>query len=171
MTNVSSELFSKLRNGLIDLIILNLSSQNYGNDIEITKCSQFQDCFVVNESLKHLTNKVLSFQDLNNYPLILQAKGSNARNFLDDLSSLYNVRLKPSIELTSYSLVEEFAKIGLGIGYVNEKYIQDDLKKHQLYKLNIKEEIPPRYIGIATCISHVPNFSTKKLISIIKHKS
>ena len=36
ITNMSSELFPKLRNGLIDIIILNLNEKNYGQDINIT---------------------------------------------------------------------------------------------------------------------------------------
>ena len=35
--------------------------------------------------------------------------------------------------------------------------------------LKIKEKIPSRYIGIALSKNHLPNFSTKKLIEIIKH--
>ena len=37
VTNMSSELFPKLRNGLIDIIILNLNEKNYGKDINIIK--------------------------------------------------------------------------------------------------------------------------------------
>ena len=54
-------------------------------------------------------------KDLNNYPLILQAKGSNTREFLDNIARENGVVLKPNIELASYSLVVEFSKIGLGI--------------------------------------------------------
>ena len=69
--------------------------------------------------------------------------------------------------MASYSLVVEFAKIGLGIGYATKDYIKEELKKKELFELKLKEKIPSRYIGIATSINHVPNFSTKKLIEII----
>ena len=49
ITNISSELFSKLRNGLIDIIILNLNEKDYGQDINITKCKRITDCFVINK--------------------------------------------------------------------------------------------------------------------------
>ena len=81
-TNVSSELFQKLRNGLIDIVILNLNGKEYGSDIEITKCKKINDCFIVNpDKFSELINKEISLKDLNNYPLILQSKGSNARDF------------------------------------------------------------------------------------------
>lgn len=171
VTNLTSDLMPKLRNGLIDIVILNLNDKNYGNDIDIIKCNKINDCFVVNSKYKDLIDKELSFKDLNNYPLILQAKGSNTREFLDNIARENGMILKPNIELASYSLVVEFSKIGLGIGYVTKEYIKDELNNHTLYKLKIKEKIPSRYIGIAISKNHLPNFSTKKLIDIIKHKS
>lgn len=167
ITDITSDLLSKLRNGLVDIVILNLNDKNYGNDIDIIKCKKINDCFVVNNHYKELITKDLSMKDLNNYPLILQIKGSNTREFLDNIAQKNNVILKPNIELASYSLVVEFAKIGLGIGYVTKEYIKDKIKNNELYELKIKEKIPSRYIGIALSKNHLPNFSTKKLIEII----
>lgn len=168
ITNLTSDLIPKLRNGLIDIVILNLNNKNYGNDIDIIKCKKINDCFVVNNKYKDLTLKELSLKDLNNYPLILQAKGSNTREFLDNIARENGVVFKPNIELASYSLVVEFSKIGLGIGYVTKEYIKEAVKNKELFELKIKENIPSRYIGIALSKNHVPNFSTKKLIEIIK---
>ena len=166
-TDLTKELFFKLKNGLIDIIILNLNNKNYGNDIEIIKCRKINDCFVVNNKYKDLINHELSLNDLNNYPLILQSRGSNTREFLDKFTQKNDVVLQPNIELASYTLVVEFAKIGLGIGYVTKDYIKNNLKNKELFELKIKEKIPSRYIGIALSKSHIPNFSTKKLIEII----
>ena len=167
ITDLTSNLMQKLRNGLIDIVIFNISDKEYGNEIEIIKCRKITDCFVVNNKYKDLINKELSLSDLNNYPLILQAKGSNTRWFLDKLGQDNNIIFKPHIELTSYSLVSCFAKIGLGIGYVTKDYIKNELDNKELYELKIKEKIPSRYIGIALSKNHIPNFSTKKLIEII----
>lgn len=170
ITYSSNELITKLKNGLIDMTIMNLTNANFGNDIEIIKCKEVHDVFVVNDSYKDLHDKKLSLIDINNYPLILQSKGSNTRAFIDDVCKSYGVILKPNIELASYSLVVEFTKIGLGIGYVTYEYITEELKKGTLKMLNIKETIPKRYIGIAVSKNHIPNFSTKKLIEIITNK-
>ncbi len=167
-TSLTSDLMPKLRNGLIDIVIFNLNDKNYGNDIDIIKCRKINDCFVVNNKYKDLTLKEISLKDLNNYPLILQAKGSNTREFLDNIARENGVIFNPNIELASYSLVVEFSKIGLGIGYATKEYIKEELENKELFELKIKEKIPGRYIGIALSKTHVPNFSTKKLIEIIK---
>lgn len=170
ITNITSELFLKLRNGLIDMIIFNMNDSNYGNDINIIKCKKVNDCFVFNKTFIDLLDKEISIKELNNYPLILQSKGSNTREFIDEFAKNNNVILKPNIELASYSLVVDFSKIGFGIGYVTKDYVKNELKTKQLYELKLKEKIPNRYIGIATSNNHLPNFSTKKLIEIITKK-
>ena len=170
ITGLASDLIPKLKNGLIDIVIFNLNDKNYGNDTQIIKCKKINDCFVVNNKYKDLTLKEMSLKDLNNYPLILQAKGSNTRFFLDNFAKENGVVFKPNIELASYSLVVEFAKIGMGIGYATKEYIKDEIKNKKLFELNIKEKIPSRYIGIALSKNHIPNFSTKKFIEIINNK-
>lgn len=170
VTSFTDDLMIKLKNGLIDILILNLNNKNYGNDIEIIKCRKIQDCFVVGEKFKSLADKEMSFNELNNYPLLLQAKGSSTREFLDDMAKANNITLKPNIELASYSLVSEFVKIGFGIGYVTRDYVKDAIKNKELFELNLKEKIPNRYIGIALSKNHIPSFSTRKIIKIITEK-
>ena len=169
-TSITPELLHKLRNGLIDIVVLNLKGKSYGDDLEIIKCRKITDCFAVNKNYKELINKELSLKDLNNSPLLLQPKGSNTREFLDTFTKEYGVTLNSNIELAGYSLVVEFTKIGFGIGYVNKDYSKDLFKKKKLFELNIKEKIPSRYIGIVLSKNHIPNFSAKKLIEIITKK-
>ena len=169
VTNVSSVLIPKLRNGLIDIIVLNVVDNIKDNDMEIKKCKEINDCFIVNKEYQNLLSKKLSLKDLNEYPLILQSKGSNTRTFIDELASKNGITLKPNMELSSYSLVVEFTKIGLGIGYATKDYIKKELENGELFELDLKENIPSRYIGIATSKTHIPNFSTKKLIEIIEN--
>lgn len=168
VTNIASDLFPKLKNGLIDIIIFNIHDSYYSNDVEITKCKKINDCFIVGKRYEYLSQKEISLKELNNYPLILQAKGANTRTSLDDYAKNNNVTLNANIELASYSLVVEFTKIGFGIGYATKEYIKNEIKNKELFELKIKEKIPSRYIGIATSKNHIPNFSTKKLIQIIK---
>jgi len=166
ITNVAGDLISKLRNGLIDIIILNLPYSG-DKDIEIIKCREIHDCFVVNNSYSELLNKELSLKDLNNYPLILQLKGANTRRFIDNFAIENNVVLKPNMEIASYSIVVEFTKIGLGIGYATKEYIKNEIDNKELFILDVKPKIPSRHVGIAISKTHLPSFSAKKLIEII----
>lgn len=167
ITNLTSELILKLRNGLLDIVILNLPSIEYGKDIEIIKCKDIQDCFVVNNNYLNLTNKKIDIKELTDYPLILQIKGSNTRSFIDDFALKNNVILKPNFELASSTLVVDLAKIGFGIGYATKDYINNEIKNKELYILDVNPKIPKRSIGLTISNNHLPSFSAKKLIDII----
>ena len=162
-TNLTSELKSMLKDGLIDMHILNLTNEETKNDFNIIKCKTITDCFVSNKPIK----EKISIKELNNYPLILQDKNSNTRKFLDDFANKYEITLKPKIEIGSYYLVSEFSRIGLGIGYVTKNYIKNNLDNKELFIVPIKEKIPYREIGILLNKNTTPNFSTKELIKII----
>ena len=58
------------------------------------------------------------------------------------------VTLKPVIELGSYDLITEFAKINLGISCVVQEFVEEYLEKGIVKKLPLLEEIPPRHIGV-----------------------
>lgn len=167
---ITSHLINELKTGLIDIVFLNLNDKDYGNDIDIIKCKKIHDVFIASKKYSELNDKVISLNELKNYPLIFQAKGSNTRNFLDNFLKEKNITLKPNIELASYSLVTEFCKAGFGIGYAVKEFIQKDLNEGKIFSLKIKENIPERYIGYAISNKHLPSFSTKKLIEIINKK-
>ena len=65
-------------------------------------------------------------------------------------------------------MVSEFVKIGFGIGLVTKEYIKNELKNNELYEIKLEEKMPKRHIGIAISKNNLPNFSTKKLIELIK---
>lgn len=168
-TSTSNNAIKDLRKGDIDLIISNLPPK-IDTDLEVIKVKEIQDCFIVNKDYLDLTKRKISLSELNNYPLILQPQNNNTRKFLDNYTNQNNVILNPTMTLGSYNLVVEFTKIGYGIGYATEEYIQNDLNNKNLFKLDITPKIPPRSIGIIISKNNIPSFSAKKLIEIIKEK-
>ena len=166
-TSTTNNAILDLRKGDIDLIISNLPPK-IDSDLEVIKVKEIQDCFIVNKDYINLTQRKISLEELNNYPLILQPQNNNTRKFLDNYTTKNNVILNPTMTLGSYNLVVEFTKIGYGIGYATEEYLESDLKSKKLYKLDINPKIPTRSIGIIISKNNTPSFSAKKLIEIIK---
>lgn len=166
-TSISKNAIEDLRKGDIDLIISNLPLK-IDPDLEVIKVKEIQDCFIVNKDYLALTKRKITLEELNNYPLILQPQNNNTRKFLDNYTKQNNVTLNPTITLGSYTLVVEFTKIGYGIGYATEDYLQEELKNKNLYKLDITPKIPTRSLGIIISKNNIPSFSAKKLIEIIK---
>ena len=166
-TNPTFELITKARNGIIDLIILNLP-YDVPNDFFIQKLKTIQDCFVGNKNFDYLKNKTIPLEELNNYPLILMAKNSNTRSFLDDFCLKQNVTLIPEMELASYSLVTEFIKSGFGIGLVTKDFVKEELNNGSIFELNVKPKLDNRYIGLIYPLNKALRRSTKEFLKLLE---
>lgn len=166
----SFESIRKLKNGGLDLVILKLPYQAT-SDISITECVAFHDCFVVNKDYQKIINKKVKLKELNDYPLLLPAKTSNTRKFMDKFCLENGVVLKSSMELASNTLIVEFAKIGLGVGYVTREYIKGYLDEESLYVVEVEPMMPKRHVGLAISNKNAASFSAKKLIEIILNEN
>lgn len=168
-THISGDLLHRLRQGLIDLVILNIPKK-IDNDFEVEIIKEVQDCFVVGEEYKYLCKKKLHINDLNDFPLVFQLRGSTSRNYIDIYAAKYGVTFQPDMELAGFSLVTEFTKIGFGIGHSTVEFIEDELNNNKLYMLNVEPNIPKRNVGFAYSKKNLPSFCTRKLIEIILGK-
>ena len=41
------------------------------------------------------------------------------------------------MDFTSYSLIIEFAKIGIGVGFITKEYIKKELKSKELFEIDV----------------------------------
>lgn len=167
--NLTEELMRELRNGNLDILILNLP-MNEGKDLDIKNILEVQDIFVANKDYYDILNKKISLNDLNNYPLLFQKKPSNTRDYLDNYLNTNKIKLIPKMEIVSYNLIMDFIKIGFGIGYATKEFIKEELNNGDLYELNVIPKIPKRFIGAVTLKQTIPNFSVNKLIDLMTKK-
>lgn len=167
--NLTEELLKDLRNGNLDILILNMPMAEY-KDLSIRKIMNVQDVFVTNEYYYKKINGSINLKDLNKYPLLFQKKPSNTREYLDKYLKENNTILTPKMEIVSYNLIMDFLKIGFGIGYATKEFIKPELANKELYELNVIPKVPKRYIGIVTLKQRIPNFSVNKLIDLMTKK-
>ena len=169
VNNLTSNLLTELRNGNLDLLVLNLP-MNENKDINIIPVLDVQDIFVGNKKYYDLTKGKVNLNDLKNYPLIFQKLPSNTRTYLNSYLKDNNIDLKPQLEVVSYNLIMDLVSAGFGIGYATKEFIKDELKNKKLYEIEVNPSVPKRYIGIATIDKKTPNYSVKKLIGMMIKK-
>lgn len=167
-TGPTSELITKAKSGIIDIIIMNLP---YAIPKEFVTESlvKIHDCFIANDNFKELKGKTIPLEELNNYPLILIANGSSTRYFLDNFCIKNDIYLKPEFEITSNSLIKEFTKIGLGIGFTTREYINELLDNKTLFEIKTNPKIPTRNIGIVYLKSNTLSKVTNAFIKILNN--
>lgn len=100
-----------------------------------------------NLEYKNKINKSISLRDLvANYPIITQKEPSNTRMFLNSLMKSNNIDFHPQFDIVSYSLVKDFAKIGMGIAYITKEFANFELQNKELYEIDIIENFSARQL-------------------------
>lgn len=164
--NLTSELINLLRNGSVDLLVLNLPTKE-ANDLEITPFLTVHDTFVVSPKYKNMLEKENKIKNLTNESFIFQKAPSNTRNYLNKWLENENIEITPKLEVVSFSLVKNMTKRGMGIGYLTKEFIKDELNKKELFELPLNHKVPPRQIGIVTLKKSIPSFASRALLDLI----
>lgn len=161
--DLTSNLINDLKLGKLDFVIFNESNIKETN-LHLEKITELKQGFIYNPD--YFKDDINNFEDLNNYPLILQKESSNSRKLLNSIASKNNTILIPKMEVVSQELVTEFTNIGLGIGFT----IIDLVKKNfnNLKELKINKDIPKINVYLGTNKSILPTFASSTFIKYLK---
>ena len=73
---------------------------------------------------------------------------SNTRRHIESFFLGRGVAISPEIELASYDLLSQFARIDLGIACVVKEFYQEQLQNEDLFEVPMKESLPERSIAM-----------------------
>ena len=160
--DLTSNLINSLKLGKLDFVIFNESNIKESN-LNLETIKKIKQGFIYNPD--YFKDNINTFEELNNYPLILQKKESNSRKLLDSYLKNHDVELTPKMEVVSQELITEFTNIGLGIGFT----IIDLAKRNfpNLKELEINKSIPNINIILATNKNVSLTFASKTFIDIL----
>lgn len=161
--DLTSNLINDLKLGKLDFVIFNESNIKETN-LNLEKIRELKQGFIYNSEF--YVDGVVNFEDLNNYPLILQKEESNSRKLLDYIALQNNVKLIPKMEVVSQELITEFVNIGLGIGFAIIDLAKRNFKT--LNELEINKKIPNINIYLATNKSISLTFASKMFIKYLR---
>ena len=161
--DLTSNLINDLKLGKLDFIIFNESNIKESN-LNLKKIKELKQGFIYNPLF--FKDEIINFNDLNNYPLILQKQESNGRKLLDYIALNNNVKLFPKMEVVSQELITEFVSIGLGIGFVIIDLAKRNFK--DLRELKLNKKIPNIKVYLASNKSVSLTFASKTFIKYLK---
>lgn len=136
-----------LRNGLVDLTVVNFPNNHLGTTTSVMRIKKFRDVFIAGNTFQKLRGKTLTFSQLLKYPILMLDKNSTTNEFLHQVFQQHQLDLVPEIELTSNDLLIDLARIGLGIAFVPDYCISPD--SEDVFILRTKEELPERELAVA----------------------
>jgi len=159
INRTTRELLTLLKSGTVDISFVNLPVED-DSMLEITPIMQTHDCFVAGEKYASLAKRKISLESLNDIPVLMLDESSITRQQMDLFLLARGIKIKPSIELESLSLLAEFAKIGLGVAATIKEDVQKMLDTGELHELSFNVPLPTRSIGLAQAKDASFSFAT-----------
>ena len=136
-----------LKNGQVDLVVVNSPNSHLGGLSSVQKIRTFRDVFIANHAFSDLKGTKISLKQLLDYPILMLDKKSTTSEFLHRFFQQHQLDLVPEIELSSNDLLIDLASIGLGIACVPDYCIPG--KSGELFTVETKEKLPERELVIA----------------------
>lgn len=144
-----NEAISKLRNGEVDILLLNTDDYFRYSDILFTPFYELNDILVATKEVKDLYFQKINLEDINDYPIICKKDSNSAQKFISEFLECKGKTFKPAWELNDYWLVEEYIKLNMGIGIVCKEFIKKELSTGEMFEIQTDIKLPKRHISYA----------------------
>lgn len=165
-TDPSTIMRNMLKDGTIDILIAK-EVESEDDDLEIHRLGELHQCFIAGDGYQELKNRTITLQELNNYPLLFPKSPSTTRATFDNFCRQNEIEMTTKIEIASANLLEDFVKIGLGIGLVTKEFAINKINNKEVFIVKTKPEIPSIPFSLITLKNSFHSFGTNKLIEII----
>ena len=143
----SAKVLSLLKSGAVDIAF---ASSPTDPTISHWPCFSTHTGFVVGKDYPCDFDHVYTREEISKFPLILLERKASSRLFLEQEFLKNGISLTPEIELSSRSLLESLARIGLGVAGVTVEFVEDSLQRGEIRQLKTDFEIPQRSVDLCT---------------------
>ncbi len=139
------DLRTYLHDGVIELGFL-VTPFVHENMYELTQIADIQDIPVVSADFPIDKEKEYSLAEIAQLPMICVSGDNHVRQMLDGFFAHENVFLSPDYTVRNVGTVQTLVEKGLGVGFLPEAIVRDQLEEGSLVQLKVKSLPPKRSI-------------------------
>lgn len=165
-TDPSKVMRKMLKDGSLDILIAKEEACE-DEDLEVQRVGTLHQCFIASEYFSELKNRTIPLKDLDEYPILLQKTPSTTRESFDNFCKEHNIEITTKLEIASATLLEDFVKIGLGVGLATREFAERDIKEGNIFEVKTNPTIPTIPFALITLKNSFHSFGTNKLIDMI----
>lgn len=128
---------------------------------------ELEDIFIAGPKFIELKDKVLSYKDLVDLPIICLEENTSTRSYVDHFLLENDAHLSPEFELATSDMIVSFVKRNLGIGSVMSDFAQPQIANGDVFKLNFDKSIPSRKMYIINDKKVAMSVAAQKLLELL----
>ncbi len=137
----------ELETGAIDMCVI-ATPFEVSKEIKCEKIMSFNEILLGGEDFKFLTGKRQTLRDLTDYPFISLARGTATYEMISSFFIRQGAVMNPDIEVATADCVLPMIRNNLGIGFVPEAQAASELKKGNVFRIQLETELDLRELCI-----------------------
>lgn len=161
------ETLGNLREGKIDFCIVS-GPLHETEGVYAQKVKEIRDVFVAGSRFAELKGKKLSWEVLQELPVICLEQETSSRKYIDSFLKENCVRLQPEFELATSDMIVQFALRNLGIGVVVEPFAEEYIRSGELFELEFCSKIPKRAFYVVADKRNPLSKAAKSLLELLQ---
>jgi len=146
--STTPETLQHLKEGQIDFGVISEPFDMDNSNFNFKPVKAVRDILIAGASFKHITE--LHAKNLPEFPFIMLERGTSTRVYIEKYLKENNAPVTPEIELATSDLIIEFIKRGMGVGFILEDFVINELENGTLHKIKLTPELKPRQFYIVT---------------------
>lgn len=144
-TGSSKKLLEMVDKGSIDFAFITTPFVG-GENLELKNIYRLNNIIVAPKAYKDELAKSVSIKELAKYPFVLLSKEMQFREFVEEFLKKYDVSITPSYEADNSAVLIPLVENNCGLTFVPEEMAEHSIKEGKCFKVNLIEEIPPRFV-------------------------
>ena len=109
----------------------------------------------------------MELSELSSYPLLLLEDTSNTRKQLDKFAYANGIVFKPIIELASYDILIQFAKINLGLTFIIREFDNSSIDGENIFEIPVRPQLPTRYVGLVMLKNAALSYAAREFVKML----
>lgn len=164
LTNIQA--ISAVKNQAVDLALI---ATPFATDklLKTESIKKFQDIVVCGERYKYLTGNKVEFAEIIRHCVISLSKGTKTYEHYRNLFRKRGLDFAPDIEVSTSNQILPIVKNNLGIGFIPESFVENEIENGEIYRLDT-EEMPPREVCLIKRADFAPSVAAKEFEKVLK---
>jgi len=159
--NATTKAIEELKSGLVDFAVVSTPA-DVAKPLKLTHIKPFRDILIAGTNFSALKDRELTLEQISQYPLICLSKATKTRSLMEDFYAEHGMILNPDIEPATADMVLPMVEQNLGLGFIPEEMAQKAIRDGEVFKINLKDEMPGRHICLVEDSGHPLSVAAKE---------
>lgn len=161
-----AEVIKCIANGSADFgfyIDFHAPAEEYGTALSMENSL----CFLSSPNHEISRKEQLTIRELKDVPLIATEKSCTYRHVLQQIFARHELELNICFESENTEVIKHFAEAGIGVAFLPEIVVGDELREEKLCRLPIVAELPTIYINVIYHKNKWMNHAMRQFCSVL----